>query len=154
MAMHSTPTREEMLALLQQLQAPAALVQHHRLVLEAVDGICDALAEAQVPFDRPFVEAGEAFLVAHGVDPGLARCCRTHAAWRGPEVSFEERLVALADTLWKGVRRPELEESVIAEAALRAGADRWALYITLDDAFERVAAAGPDRLARSRVADS
>ena len=180
MVMHSTPTRAEMLALLQRLQAPAALVQHHRLVLEAADGICDALAEAQVPFDRPFVEAGtalhdagkilfpqeihgpgsahetagEAFLVAHGVDPVLARCCRTHAAWRGPDVRFEERLVALADTLWKGVRKPELEESVIAEAALRAGADRWALYITLDDAFERVAAPGPDRLARSQVTGS
>ena len=180
MTTQSTPTREAMLALLQQLHASAALVQHHRLVLEAADGICDALAEARVPFDRPFVEAGtalhdagkilfpqeihgpgsahetagEAFLVTHGVDPGLARCCRTHAAWRGPDVRFEERLVALADTLWKGVRKPELEESVIAEAALRAGADRWALYITLDDAFERVAATGPDRLARSQVTGS
>ena len=43
---------------------------------------------------------------------------------------------------------------MIAEAALRAGADRWTLYSTLDDAFERVAAAGPERLARSRVAGS
>ena len=43
---------------------------------------------------------------------------------------------------------------MIAEAALRAGADRWTLYSTLDDAFERVAAAGPERLARSRVASN
>jgi len=169
-----------MLALLQRLQAQAARVQHHRLVLEAADGICDALAMAEVPFDRAFVEAGtalhdagkilfpqeihgpgsahetagEAFLVAQGVDPGLARCCRTHAAWRGSGVRFEERLVALADTFWKGVRNPEIEETMIAEAALRAGADRWTLYITLDDACERVAAAGPERLARSRVASN
>jgi hypothetical protein len=96
--------------------------------------------------------AGEALLLKHGVSPAVARICVSHARWSTLEaVSFEELVVALADTLWKGVRKPELEERVVGEAAQRAGKDRWLLFIDLDTAFERIAADGAARLERSRV---
>ncbi len=37
------------------------------------------------------------------------------------------------------------------EARWSAPCDRWDLFVTLDDAFERVAAGADQRLARSRV---
>jgi HD superfamily phosphodiesterase len=46
--------------------------------------------------------AGEALLLAHGVQPEIARCCATHGGWNLPDVSLEERTVAMADKLWKG----------------------------------------------------
>ena len=63
--------------------------------------------------------------------------------------SLEELLVALADALWKGVRRRELEERVIAEVANRRGVDVWDLFVDLDACFETIAHAGPERLSRS-----
>ncbi len=65
--------------------------------------------------------------------------------------SLEELLVALADKLWKGVRRADLEQQVIAALAQRAGVDAWSLFVDLDSCFEAVAGKGDDRLARSRA---
>jgi wobble nucleotide-excising tRNase len=48
--------------------------------------------------------AGEALLLASGVQPKVARCCVTHGRWAETGVSFEELSVALADKLWKGKR--------------------------------------------------
>jgi hypothetical protein len=48
--------------------------------------------------------------------------CGTHARWREePEVTLEELLVALADSLWKGRRDHQLEQRVVDAVATRAG---------------------------------
>jgi hypothetical protein len=58
-------------------------------------------------------------------------------------------LVALADTLWKGVRKPLLEQKVIDTIGARLGVDQWSLFVQLDSCFERIADGGSERLARS-----
>jgi hypothetical protein len=92
---------------------------------------------------------GERLLLSHGVDPRLARCCRSHARWQEMTVSLEEILIALADTLWKGKRNDQLENMVIDQIAKQLSKDRWDLFIELDSCFEMIASAGEDRLARS-----
>ena len=90
-------------------------------------------------------------MLAHGVQPAVARCCVSHAAWDGPSVSFEERSVALADKLWKGKRVPDLEMLVVDSAAVRLGVTRWDVFAELDSVFEQIAAGAGDRLERSRT---
>ena len=163
--------------LLEELGAPPRLLRHVELVGEAGEEIIVALEELHVPFDAEWVRmgvvlhdagktmhraeldgpgsqhepAGEQLLLERGVDEDLARVCRSHARWREMATRPEELLIALSDKLWKGVRVPELEERVIDEVARMLGSDRWALFTDLDSLFERIAAAGHDRLARSRV---
>ena len=67
-----------------------------------------------------------------------------------PDVSLEERLVALADKLWKGKREEALEISVIDEAALRLKVSRWDVFGQLDSSFETIAAEGFERIEQSR----
>ncbi|AKT39614.1 phosphohydrolase [Chondromyces crocatus] len=94
--------------------------------------------------------AGEAMLLARGVSPALARVCLPHAQWDRMSVSFEELLVALADKLWKGVRKVDLEERVIDAVAEKVGTSRWEVFVTLDSLFEEIAAEGDARLERRR----
>jgi hypothetical protein len=163
-------------ALLRRIGASARLLTHLQLVGEAADQLIWSYESLGVPCDGRFVllgvavhdagkilhpgeldgpgskhePAGELLLISHGVQAEVARCCITHAAWQRPEVSFEERSVALADKLWKGKRVDELEMMVIDEAAQRVGKERWAMFTPLDSLFEQIAAEGPNRLARSR----
>ncbi|MEI8259228.1 MAG: hypothetical protein WCJ30_26470 [Deltaproteobacteria bacterium] len=60
-------------------------------------------------------------------------------------------MIALADKLWKGVRSPRLEERVIDEVAAHLGRERWEVFVANDDVFESIAAAGAERLERSRI---
>jgi hypothetical protein len=85
-----------------------------------------------------------------GYDPRIARCCVSHARWKTMECSLEEILVALADALWKGARRPVLEGRVIVEIAARLGWDRWTAFVELDECFEEIGDGGAERLLRSR----
>jgi hypothetical protein len=85
------------------------------------------------------------------VQPEVAQICVSHASWDLPEVSFEERVVALADKLWKGRREAALELSIIDEMAARLGASRWDVFERLDTAFEEIAAGGAKRLQESRL---
>lgn len=95
--------------------------------------------------------AGETLLLSHGVQPEVARCCITHAAWQGQNVSLEERSVALADKLWKGKREEALELSVVDEVASRLGVGRWEVFEPLDSVFEEIASDQTARLHRSRA---
>lgn len=170
-------TTDEAFDVLRALEAPVRLVTHARLVLEAGDAILASVASVGVTVDRDLVRAGvvlhdagkalhpaeldgagdrheaegERVLLARGVEARLARVCRSHAKWKDMECSAEELLVALADKLWKGARVAELEARVVDALAMRAGRDRWEMFVPLDDAFEQVAAGADDRLARSRV---
>ena len=164
-------------ALLIELGAPERLIRHGELVGEAADMLIAALHELGVPVDAEVVRlgvvlhdagkivharefeqpgadhepAGEELLLAHGVSPKIARMCLSHARWDAMPVSLEELIVALADKLWKGARKPALEERVIDEVASALGKKRWSLFVTLDTLFEEVAAAGSQRLERSVI---
>lgn len=167
---------EEARRLLTELGAPARLLRHVELVGEAADALLEELSDLGVELNTDLVRAGvvlhdvgkiihpseldapganhepdgEALLLSRGVTPKLARICQTHARWDAMEVELEDLVVALADKLWKGVRKRPLEERVVQGVALRLGRDRWEVYIALDEKFEQVAAEGDDRLARSR----
>jgi hypothetical protein len=173
----STPTSiPDALLLLADLGAPPRLVQHHRLVAEAAAEVLSGLPpqlRAAVRQDIVLVgaalhdagkivhpseltspgarheKAGELLLLERGVDRRLARCCVTHADWRDARAELEDRLVAVADKLWKGKRDPDLEQWLIGELASSAGAAFWDVYPILSDLFDRVAGAGDERLSRS-----
>jgi hypothetical protein len=89
-------------------------------------------------------------LLAHGLQPEIARCCASHGAWHLPNVSLEERAVALADKLWKGKRESDLELSIIDEIATWLGKSRWDIFERLDCAFEEIAADGFNRVQASK----
>lgn len=166
------------LDLLGVLGASPWLVRHHELVLEAAVLICDQLARSwPLPFDRAAVLAGAALhdagkivhaeemsapgseheaagrelLLGRGVPAGLARFCVTHAAWGAPDCTIEDRLVALADKLWKGKRAGELEQRLVEDIGATIGEEAWAVFDRFDALCESVAANGPERLARSVV---
>lgn len=154
------------------------LRRHAEMVSEAAEGLLALLARERVKIEADWVRAGaalhdvgkiehlgelerpgalhepagEQLLLAHGVTPRVARCCRSHAQWSTLECALEEFVVALADKLWKGARVPQLEQRVIEAAAGRCGRGVWDLFVPLDNGFEAIADAGADRLARSRVA--
>lgn len=169
-------TPDDAHALLRAIGASTRLLTHLQLVGEAADKLILGYVGLGIPCDARFVllgvavhdagkilhpeeldgpgskhePAGEMLLLSHGVQAEVARCCITHAAWQGLDVSFEERSVALADKLWKGKRVEELEMMVIDEAAQRVGQERWAMFTSLDSLFEQIAAESSSRLARSR----
>jgi HD superfamily phosphodiesterase len=169
-------TPEDAETLLVELGAPDRLVRHGRLVLEAADELLAQLRFLGIALDRHLVRAGallhdagkilhpgelsgggaehepagERLLAEHGIDLAIARCCMSHARWATMTCSLEELLVALADALWKGVRREALEKRVIDEIACRLGVSVWSVYTDLDSCFERIAEGGAERLQRSR----
>ena len=95
--------------------------------------------------------AGEAWLLRLGFPPDIARICVTHARWDAPHAELEDRLVALADKLWKGKRDETLERALVTELAERAGVDAWECFDRFDASCERIASRGDERLARSEV---
>lgn len=165
-------TPEDAEALLVELGAPERLVRHGRLVLEAADALLAHVDSLGIAVDARLVRAGallhdagkilhpgelsgggsehepdgERLLVAHGVDPAVARCCVSHARWATMSSSLEELLVALADALWKGVRRAPLETRVLGEtcgpstpiSTRASSASRTAAPSGCDGACERV----------------
>jgi len=168
--------RNEALLLLEKLGAAPRLIHHARTVSEAARAVSASIQNLGVTCDARLIElgatvhdagkiqhpqelsqpgklheeAGEALLLCHGVQPEVARFCVTHAQWSLPTVLLEERVVALADKLWKGKREPDLELNVIDEVAARLGGSRWDVFASLDNTFEEIAASGAERLELSR----
>ena len=168
-------TPRQALDMLADLGASPWLLRHHELVLEAAILICDRLTD--VTFDRAAVlvgaalhdagkivqpeemsvagnkheEAGRDLLCERGVSPSIARFCVTHAEWDAAACSFEDRLVALADKLWKGKRDAALENRLVDEIAVATRAEPWEVFDRFDAICEAVAADGPDRLARTNL---
>jgi hypothetical protein len=165
----------EVYVFLQELGAPDKLIRHLALVGEAAELLIEKLERMQVPFDARFVRlgvalhdagkikypeelhakgkrhepAGEALLLQQGLAAELARCCVSHGQWQTLDCSFEELLVALADTLWKGKRGEELENRVIEKTARLLACEPWDLFLEMDSHFELIAAGGVERLWRS-----
>ena len=154
------------------------LVRHHELVLEAAEQIVEDLASNfGLRFDTDHVllgaalhdvgklehpiemrergsahePSGERLLRREGFPEHIARACVTHASWSEPRATLEDRLIALADKLWKGKRDSELETALLEELAGRAAKPVWEVFDHLDNLCERVAADGPERLRRSNV---
>jgi hypothetical protein len=168
-------TVHEAYQLLQELGAPAKLILHVQLVAEAAELIISRLHQLGIQFDESFIRLGVAFhdagkilhpvelvrkgnqheadgermLLMHGVNPKLARCCRSHAQWQTMECSLEEICIALADTLWKGKRNAQLEELLMEILATLCHRDYWELFVEMDSYFETIAAEGDSRLLRS-----
>jgi hypothetical protein len=169
--------RNDAYELLKDLGAPNRLVRHAQLVSQAADLLLLELRALGVTCDVCIVElgavlhdagkihhrqefsepgslhekAGEALLLARGVQPEIAKCCTSHGAWNLPEVSLEERIVALADKLWKGKREADLELTVIDDIATKLGVERWDVFERLDTTFEEIAAAGAERIQASNM---
>ena len=167
--------RQDALALLESLGALDRLVRHAELVGQAADQLLLEFQRLGVVCESRVVElgaalhdagkilhplelaepgskheeAGQTFLLVNGVPPEIAKCCVSHAAWDLPDVTLEEKTVALADKLWKGKREADLELSVIDEISIQLGVSRWEIFEKIDTAFEEIAARGTERVQRS-----
>jgi len=168
--------RTEAFDLLKSMGAPGRLILHAQLVSEAADQLLIEFSAIGIELDEVVVKlgavlhdtgkishpneltepgseherAGQAILLACGVQAQIARVCVTHASWNAPDASLEERIIALADKLWKGKREPELELSIIDTVAGLLACSRWDVFERLDTAFEEIAADGLKRLQQSR----
>ncbi|WP_033824135.1 HD domain-containing protein [Kitasatospora sp. MBT63] len=96
-------------------------------------------------------EAGHLLLLELGVDPRDARFARTHASWTLPGISLEELLVSLADQVWRGSRRADLEDLVTARLAEAGGLARWEVFLALDDLLTDLGADADRRLAHQNA---
>jgi hypothetical protein len=88
---------------------------------------------------------GRRLLEERGVEPALARFAATHAQWSA-QSPLEDLLVSLADAVWKGKRRGELEDLVVARIASAAGVETWRAFTELDDVLGAVAAGADARI--------
>lgn len=104
------------------------------------------VAELSGPGDS-HEEAGRALLLAHGVEPRLARFAATHGSWTGDGSTVEDLLVSLADKVWKGKRVTDLEDLVVGRLAGATGSERWEAFLALDGFLDTVAADADRRLA-------
>jgi hypothetical protein len=158
-----------------QLKAPARLVAHLRVVHDAASEIVTGLKAyfPKLEFDSDAVlfgsaihdlekclhqhelyesgdqheEDGFALLEKLGVDSALAKFCRTHGAWSREEMTLDDLLVALADTVWKGKRIEKLELKVLNQIVEQTNIEKWNIFADLDTLLTRVCIKGNDRLA-------
>ncbi len=161
--------------LLQRLDAPPRLVAHLRAVHDVAARLAEWTQEhcPALEFDRKAVlfgaathdigktrhpgelsgpgarheEAGRELLLAHGVDPGLARFAGTHASWDAPGVGVEDLLVSLADKVWKNKRVPALENLVVARLSRAGGRPEWEEFLRLDEVLTAIGEDADRRLA-------
>lgn len=126
--------------LLTDLDAPARLGAHLRLVHDVAWSLTDALGRRWPALDfdttsvlfgaathdvgkveypeeltgpgRRHEFAGERLLLRYGVPSHLARFAGSHGTWAEPGRGLEDRLVSLADTVWTGRRDKSLENLV------------------------------------------
>jgi hypothetical protein len=167
---------ERVAALLVVARATPRLVAHLRLVHDVASRLLDAFSHAwpELQVDRETILFGAAthdigkilqpdelfqpgsaheiegrrMLVAQGIDDRLARFAETHGGWkRGDDCTFEDLIVALADTCWKGKRSEQLEEKICSQILTRITAERWEAFATLDAIVETLARHGDQRLA-------
>lgn len=84
--------------------------------------------------DRKHQEAGRQTLEALGVAAEKARFAQSHGAWREDETPpIEDLLVSLADTVWAGGRKRELEDRITERLAASDQRELWETFMDLDD---------------------
>ncbi|RKS06844.1 HD domain-containing protein [Nocardiopsis sp. Huas11] len=91
--------------------------------------------------------AGERLLLDRGTPPRLARFCATHRDWAQADREPEDLLVSLADKVWKGARKEDLELRVVRWIAHEEGRPAWEVFAGLDDALRALAEGADERLA-------
>jgi len=163
--------------LLREVGATTLLVAHLRLVHDVAARLLDALLrewpELQVDSEAVLFGAathdigktlhpdelsqpgtlhesnGLRLLIDRGIEDRFARFAETHARWKqgGRRCTFEDLLVALADTCWKGKRSPTLEDLVCRQLLTQIPGEQWEVFATLDDVIDGFAADGDQRLA-------
>jgi hypothetical protein len=154
--------------LLTDLEAPARLGAHLRLVHDVAWSLTDALGRRRPALDfdttavlfgaathdvgkvefpaelsgpgRRHEFAGRRLLLRYGVPSHLARFAASHGSWTDPELGLDDLLVSLADQLGKGRRDQALEELVRT----------WTGHAGLDDVVTRLAAGADERVAFER----
>jgi HD superfamily phosphodiesterase len=89
--------------------------------------------------------AGRDLLLAHGIAPELAKFAATHSTL-STDSTLDELLVSLADTVWKGKRRTDLEELVVARLAAESGREVWDEFLELDTLLTEIADGAEERL--------
>ncbi|MCA9096201.1 MAG: HD domain-containing protein [Planctomycetaceae bacterium] len=170
---------DEVVRLCEELNAPGRLVAHLQLVHDVAACILDAVSAhfPNLKFDRESVlfgaashdigkvvhseeltgpgklheAAGEKLLIRHGISVPLARFARTHGNWdRDTDVQIEDLMVAVADKVWKGVRKEELEELVCQKIAEELGLEGWEVFSVVDEVLDGIASGGEERLAWQR----
>ncbi|MEU7971380.1 HD domain-containing protein [Micromonospora sp. NPDC049089] len=169
------PLPDQVVALLEVLDAPPRLAAHLRAVHDVAAQLADAMAHRfpQLPFDREAVlfgaathdigkvrhpeelsgpgsahePAGYELLLQHGVGESSARFARDHASWHQDSVGVDDLLVSVADKVWKGKRVTDLEELLVDRLADATGRERWSVFLDLDDILDEIAADADRRLA-------
>ncbi len=174
--MSLVPLPKHVDALLKALDAPPRLVAHLMLVHQVAVELTQALEQQwqSISYDRQAVLFGAAthdigktvdrselqqpghrheatgftILQQHGFSSEDARFARTHAQWHHePALTFEDLLVALADTVWKGKRDNALEDALVQHIARLSGEEPWAVYRALDEIIEAITRDADVRLA-------
>ena len=92
-------------------------------------------------------QAGYELLLAHGIEASLARFAHNHGTWTGPDISIEDLLVSVADKIWKAKRVPDLEDRLVRRVCDTTGAQRWQVFMDLDDILDAIAHGADARLA-------
>ena len=90
--------------------------------------------------------AGRDLLLELGVAPELAKYAAKHSMLSAGS-TLDELLVSLADTVWKGKRRTELEDLVVARLAEASGREVWDEFLELDTVLTAIGDGADERLA-------
>ena len=90
--------------------------------------------------------AGRDLLLQLGVAPELAKYAAKHSMLSAGS-TLDELLVSLADTVWKGKRRTELEDLVVARLAEASGREVWDEFLELDTVLTAIGDGADERLA-------
>lgn len=175
--MSLTPSPERARELLVQWGAPPHLLRHAELVGGVAKTLAEALNVQGAMLQVDWIEAaailhdagkimhpeelhseghahelaGQALLREHGVAEDMARVCVSHARWEPYSCSLHERVVALADNLWKGKRLEALEDLVSQQLADELDQTFWEVSVALNETFEEIASQGSARLEASRL---
>lgn len=105
-------------------------------------------ARIRKELSEPGVEheaVGEALLLEHGISAERARFARSHGA-DVRTLPLDDVMVVLADNTWKGKRRKELDDRVIALLTAAAAAPAWDAFLRLDGILSAVARDADKRL--------
>ncbi|MGL5872537.1 MAG: HD domain-containing protein [Xenococcaceae cyanobacterium] len=173
-------TPQDALLLLKKLGASSRLIKHHQVVLEAANIIvrelqtkiptlkCNyqlitigvALHDAgKITYPEEISGSGnnheingEIFLIEAGVEPEIARFCRTHARWREcSQCTLEDLLVAWADTICSGKRNELLAEQITSVVSQQTSLDYWQVYSIVNDICELVTEGSDLLIAKSMI---
>lgn len=91
--------------------------------------------------------AGQPLLMEQGFSDEIACCARSHGRWFTPQLSLEELLVALADTVWKGTRSEPLELKIVDLISRRLNRPKWQVFDGVDCLLDRITKVAESRLA-------